>query len=812
MKRILVNATQSEEIRVAIVEGQYLYDLDIEYLHQSQKKGNVYKGLVSRVEPSLEAAFIDYGSARHGFLPFKEVASNRRSANGDNPPSNDSGPVLREGQEVVVQVEKEERGTKGAALTTYVSLAGRHLVLMPNSDSAGGVSRKVDAEDREELRALMDSLNIPDDMGVIARTVAVGRSVEELQWDLDHLVQLWHAIEEAATEQRAPFLIYQESNIVARIIRDYLRGDVSEIILDSQKVYEQACAFMTQLMPQNLNKLKLYEDKIPLFTRYQIEHQIETAHQRVVSLKSGGSVVIDHTEAMISIDINSARATKGGDIEETALNTNLEAADEIARQLRLRDLGGLLVIDFIDMMQARNQREVENRLREAVQADRARVQLGRLSRFGLLEMSRQRLGASLRETSEITCPRCNGSGTIRNVESTALHILRLIEEEATKERTARISVEVPVSVATFLLNEKRGVLAEIDRNLGIGVLVIPNPNLDTPHFDIQRIRAQDMNKRLTDTPSYEFPLVGAHEDHSSSVTPTQPVEVPAVTQVTRNTPPPLTSAPKAQPPTLSGGFLNWISKLFGGSVEDRETRTPDERPQPRRRPERQARDAATSTSERDGNHGGQRGQRGRSQRPGRSNGRRSGGQRGEQPSTMHRDRSGMPSANQGSEPTDPRQPADEAAQRSGASSRNRRPRPEQQRRNGQEQASALAIDDTMTTDGRDAVSITPPVNEPVSRPIADALPFAHAAAAAPQPRPDTLVSAELDQPRTQTPSAPDRESQSEPAQDAQLAVAVQPVVRPSLRDDRDEPADRSAAKIARPPRQDELTQIETEPR
>ena len=530
MKRILFNATQSEEVRVAIVEGQFLYDLYIEYPNQSQKKGNVYKGVVSRVEPSLEAAFVDYGASRHGFLPFKEIA--RNDLNGG-----DSGKPVREGQEVLVQVEKEERGNKGAALTTFISLAGRYLVLMPNSPKAGGVSRKVEADDRVELRELMDQLQIPNSMGAIARTVAVGRSQEELQWDLDYLLELWEAITKAANERPAPFLVYQESNIVARIIRDNLRGDVSEIIIDNPRTYEEAVAFMQQLMPQNLQKVKLYEDKIPLFTRYQIEHQIETAHQREVPLRSGGSIVIDHTEALISIDINSAKATRGSDIEETALNTNLEAADEIARQLRLRDLGGLLVIDFIDMMQARNQREVENRLRDAVKVDRARVQLGRLSRFGLLEMSRQRLGASLQETSGVPCPRCSGQGTIRTVESSALHILRLMEEEAIKERTARITVEVPIPVATFLLNEKRSTLADINQNLGVQAIVLPNPALETPHFELHRTRVQDIDKRLTDTASFDLPLTERDEEEPVQKSPVAPAQAPAVTQIIRGLPP-----------------------------------------------------------------------------------------------------------------------------------------------------------------------------------------------------------------------------------------------------------------------------------
>ncbi|HYQ73211.1 MAG TPA: Rne/Rng family ribonuclease, partial [Gammaproteobacteria bacterium] len=451
MKRMLINTTQPEELRVAMVDGQKLYDLDIEVPARGQKKSNVYKGKITRIEPSLEAAFVDYGGNRHGFLPLKEVArtyfSDSARESGGRLSIKDA---LNEGQELVVQVEKDERGNKGAALTTFISLAGRYLVLMPNNPRAGGVSRRIQGDDRNFVRDAMSAMNIPDGMGMIVRTAGIGRSTEELQWDLDYLVHLWDVIKAASEEQPSPFLVYQESNVIIRALRDYLRGDVSEILIDSPEVYETAREFMEQVMPHNLGKLKLYQETVPLFSRFQIESQIESAFQREVTLPSGGAIVIDHTEALISIDINSARATRGSDIEETALNTNLEAADEIARQLRIRDLGGLVVIDFIDMQPARNLREVENRLRDALKMDRARVQIGRISRFGLLEMSRQRLRPSLGESSQIVCPRCTGQGTIRGVESLSLSVLRIIEEEVMKDNTLRVVAHVPVDVGTYL--------------------------------------------------------------------------------------------------------------------------------------------------------------------------------------------------------------------------------------------------------------------------------------------------------------------------------------------------------------------------
>ena len=579
MKRILFNARQSEELRVAIVDGQYLFDLDIESPNRNQKKGNIYRGIVRRVEPSLEAAFVDYGGARHGFLPLKEVAAaSLHSANGE------SGRALREGQEVTIQVEKEERGTKGAALTAHVSLAGRYLVLMPCSPDAGGVSRKIEGEDRAELKELIGQLQLPANMGVIVRTVAAERSLAELQWDLDHLVELWNAIDAASTGRAAPFLIYQENNVVARVIRDYFRDDIGEILIDDEATYEEARSLMQQLMPQSLPRLKLYQDKVPLFTRYQIEHQIETAHRREVPLRSGGALVIDHTEALTAIDINSARATHGSDIEETATHTNLEACDEIGRQLRLRDLGGLIVIKFIDMMKTGQQRAVEERLRDAVKHDRARIQLGKLSRFGLLEMSRQRLRPSLKETSHITCPRCEGQGTIRSVESTALHVLRLLEDEALKERTGRLEVQVPVAVATYLFNEKRDAVADLGQRLGVNPIILPNPALETPHYELERTRVQDLNKRLLDTPSHELALaVPPPEAAAAPAAPATPAA--AVQRMVRSAPPP--SVPEsASPAPLAAPQAGLFTRLWRALVGEPQPLPAAKPERPRHRPAR----------------------------------------------------------------------------------------------------------------------------------------------------------------------------------------------------------------------------------
>ena len=492
MKRMLFNATQSEELRVAIVDGQKLVDLDIEHAGKEQRKSNIYKGVITRIEPSLEAAFVDYGMERHGFLPFKEISRSYFSDKADTGRARIQD-VIKEGQEMIVQVDKDERGNKGAALTTYISLAGRYLVLMPNNPRGGGVSRRIEGEDRNELRDVMADLVVPKGMSIIARTAGIGRNTEELQWDLNYLTQLWTAVEEASTIQAGAFLIYQEGSLVIRAIRDYFSADIGEILIDTPEVHEQAVQFMNHVMPGNVARVKLYQDEIPLFTRFQIEHQIESAFSREVRLPSGGAIVIDHTEALVSVDVNSGRSIKGADIEQTAFNTNLEAAEEVARQLRLRDLGGLVVIDFIDMENQRNQREVENALRDALHSDRARVQTGKISRFGLLELSRQRLRPSLGETNHTACPRCSGTGHIRGVESTALHILRITQEEAMKDNSAIIQVQLPVDAATFLLNEKRADIHKIEHTMGVEVILIPNIHMETPNYNIIRIKQDDVN-------------------------------------------------------------------------------------------------------------------------------------------------------------------------------------------------------------------------------------------------------------------------------------------------------------------------------
>lgn len=568
MKRILINATQAEELRVAMVDGQLIYDLDIEVPSREQKKSNIYKGIITRVEPSLEAAFVNYGAERHGFLPFKEISRDYFSEDAKAEDGRVSiKDAIKVDQEIIVQVEKEERGNKGAALTSFVSLAGRFLVAMPQNPRAGGVSRRIEGDDRDEVRKIMSELNMPKGMGVIARTAGVGRSTEEMQWDLDYLNQLWDAIVNASKEKPAPFLIYQESDIVIRALRDHYKNEIGEILIDSKSAFTRAHEFMSMVMPNALHKLKYYDDKQPLFNRFQIENQIESAFSRTVNLPSGGAIVIDPTEALTSIDINSARATKGGDIEETALNTNLEAADEIARQLRIRDLGGLLVIDFIDMMKNKNQRDVEQRLRRAVYEDRARVQIGRISRFGLLEMSRQRLRPSLGESSQIVCPRCQGQGTIRDIESLSLSVLRLLEEEALKENTGRILTKLPVECATYLLNEKRSKITDIEDRCKVHCVIVPDPNLETPHFSIERVREVDTQRHES---SYKSSYELASEDipvytpetraHASA-----PAQIAAVQQVTppahKPRPEPVAVEPAKQPGLISKVF----SALFGGA-------------------------------------------------------------------------------------------------------------------------------------------------------------------------------------------------------------------------------------------------------
>ncbi len=532
MKKMLINATQPEELRVAMVDGQRLYDLDIENRTRLQKKASIYKGKITRVEPSLEAAFVDFGGERHGFLPLKEIAREYfyRKPGGDGRLKIKE--IVKEGTEVIVQVDKEERGNKGAALTTFISLAGRYMVLMPNNPRAGGISRRIEGDDRSELKEALGALQIPEGMGVIIRTAGVGRAAEELQWDLNYLLQLWDAISKASESAKPKELLFRESNVIIRAVRDYLRDDIGQVLIDSPDAYKQACEFVAQVMPKYTARIQLYEDNIPLFNRFQIESQIETAFQREVRLPSGGAIVIDPTEALVSIDINSARATRGGDIEETALNTNLEAADEIARQLRLRDMGGLVVIDFIDMLAPKNQRAVENRMRDALEIDRARVQVGRISRFGLLEMSRQRLRPSLGETSAIVCPRCTGQGSIRDTKSLALSILRLLEEEAIKDRSAEVRAIVPVDVAAYLLNEKRSALSDIERDTKARILVIPNPNLETPHFEVSRLRDDEVDgeHEVSYAVDLTVPTAAAISDIHSAPIPMQQAAVQGITQ------------------------------------------------------------------------------------------------------------------------------------------------------------------------------------------------------------------------------------------------------------------------------------------
>ncbi|MBA0469509.1 Rne/Rng family ribonuclease [Stenotrophomonas maltophilia] len=573
MKRMLINATQAEELRVAIVDGQSLYDIDIEQPSKEQKKSNIYKGRIFRIEPSLEAAFVEYGGGRHGFLPLKEISRDYFQAGVDH---NKAGirELLKEGQEIVVQVDKEERGNKGAALTTFISLAGRYMVLMPNSPSAGGVSRRIEGEDRAALKDALDKLNIPDDMGVIIRTAGVGRDAEELQWDLDYLLNVWRAIAEAALSKPAPFLIYQESRLIVRALRDYLRADIGEILVDTEEMYEHAREFMQQVMPQTLRKLKHYKDDIPLFNRFQIESQIEGAYERNVRLPSGGSIVVDQTEALTAVDVNSSRATKGSDIEDTAFQTNLEAAEEVARQLRLRDLGGLVVIDFIDMASNKHQREVENRLANALKYDRARVQVGRISRFGLLEMSRQRLRPSLGESSQIVCPRCDGHGRMRSVESLSLSIIRVAEEHAMKENTGQVLVQAPVEIANYLLNEKRSALREIEQRHEAPIVIVADEQLHTPHYTVTRLRENELGEESS-KPSYQRGTPRKLPVHALTKGQLN-IPPPAVTQVKHTSPAPVREevepakaapAPVAVAPTApapSGGVIGWLKRVFGG--------------------------------------------------------------------------------------------------------------------------------------------------------------------------------------------------------------------------------------------------------
>ncbi|WP_421570270.1 ribonuclease E [Stenotrophomonas sp. PD6] len=634
MKRMLINATQAEELRVAIVDGQTLYDIDIEQPSKEQKKSNIYKGRITRLEPSLEAAFVEYGGERHGFLPLKEISRDYFQAGVDH---NKAGirELLREGQEVVVQVDKEERGNKGAALTTFISLAGRYMVLMPNSPTAGGVSRRIEGEDRAALKEALDKLDIPDDMGVIIRTAGVGRDAEELQWDLDYLLQVWKSIAEAALTKPAPFLIYQESRLIVRALRDYLRADVGEILVDTQELYDTAREFMQQVMPQTLRKLKHYTDDIPLFNRFQIESQIEGAYERNVRLPSGGSIVVDQTEALTAIDVNSSRATKGSDIEDTAFQTNLEAAEEVARQLRLRDLGGLVVIDFIDMSSNKHQREVENRLQNALKYDRARVQLGRISRFGLMEMSRQRLRPSLGESSQIVCPRCDGHGRMRSVESLSLSIIRVAEEHAMKENTGQVLVQAPVEIANYLLNEKRSALREIEQRHDAPIVIVADEQLHTPHYEVTRLRENELGDE-SGKPSYQRGTPRKLPVHALTKAQLNIPVAPAVTNVKHSSPAPVrevaepvAAAPAPVAPTpvaapAATGVVGWLKRIFGGEP------APAAAPQPSSRPaqdgNRNGRNKDRNGKDRNGRRDerGERGGNGQAQGQGRNKDRREG--------------------------------------------------------------------------------------------------------------------------------------------------------------------------------------------
>ena len=569
MKRMLFNATQSEELRVAIVDGQKLIDLDIERGNRALKKSNIYKGIVTRIEPSLEAAFVNYGTERHGFLPFKEIAPQYFKESTQNRPRIQD--VIEEGQEIIVQVTKEERGNKGAALSSYLSLAGRYIVLMPNNPDGGGVSRRVEGEERNEFREHISNLDIPEGMSVIGRTAGVGSSLEELQWDLNYLKQLWTAIEEASQGQSGAFLIYQEGNLVIRAIRDYFHPDIGEILIDTQEIYEQATQFMNHVMPNYVDRVRLYEDEVSLFSRFQIEHQIESAFSREVRLPSGGAIVIDHTEALVSIDVNSSRATKGSDIEHTAFNTNIEAAEEVAKQLRLRDLGGLVVIDFIDMESQKNQREVESRFREALHHDRARVQTGKISRFGLLELSRQRMRPSIGESSNSICTKCNGTGSIRDIQSTALHILRMIQEEAMKEHNATISAQLPIDVATFLLNEKRSDIFNLEQRLKVEIILVPNKHLESPNYSISSAKQDDISAQTK--PSYQMmeSLNEGNQVLNYKQASNEPKQEPLVKGIIPDSPPPSGSGKSNK--TLFGFFKN----LIAGDDENTENHNNEEK-------------------------------------------------------------------------------------------------------------------------------------------------------------------------------------------------------------------------------------------
>jgi len=695
MKRMLFNATQAEELRVAIVDGQKLIDLDIESAAKEQRKSNIYKGVITRIEPSLEACFVDYGADRHGFLPFKEI-SRAYFKPGVEVGRAKINEALREGQELIVQVDKDERGNKGAALTTYVSLAGRYLVLMPNNPRGGGVSRRVDGDERAELREVMDQLEVPNGMSLIARTAAIGRQAEELQWDLNYLLQLWTAIEGAAQQQSGAFLIYLEGSLVIRAIRDYFHSEIGEILIDTDEVYDQARAFMGTVMPANVNRVKRYRDDVPLFSRFQIEHQIETTFVRQVNLPSGGAIVIDHTEALVAVDVNSGRATKGADIEETAFKTNLEAAEELARQLRLRDLGGLIVIDFIDMENQRNQREVENRLRDALRFDRARVQMGKISRFGLMELSRQRLRPALAETSYISCPRCTGTGHIRSCESAALHILRILEEEAMKENTGAVHVQVPVDVGTFLLNEKRPDIQAIELRHKVTILLIPNIHLETPAHTITRLRHDDLNNEDVREPSYKMVDAPVEESgkQAAQAEASKPRQEAAIKGIAPEQPAPIMAEKTVEAPVAVAAepTPGIFSKIFSWFRSAPKAAEPAAEPQP-------------TPPARKGRNDGRRDRgEGRDNRRGGRNGNRRDEERSERPERGERKERNAEKA-----------PRDEVAPTEGSSERKeRRPRGERKERRDRQQPEAVESKLNIDTTAGDLLTTpdTPANTEP----------------------------------------------------------------------------------------------------
>jgi ribonuclease E len=779
MKRMLINATQAEELRVAIVDGQTLYDIDIEQPSKEQKKSNIYKGRITRLEPSLEAAFVDYGAERHGFLPLKEISRDYFQSGVDH---NKAGlrELLREGQEVVVQVDKDERGNKGAALTTFISLAGRYMVLMPNSPTAGGVSRRIEGDDRAALKAAMDALTIPEDMGVIIRTAGVGRDAEELQWDLDYLLSVWKAVAEAALSRPAPFLIYQESRLIVRALRDYLRADVGEILVDTEELYATAQEFMQQVMPHNLRKLKLYTDDIPLFNRFQIESQIEAAYERNVRLPSGGSIVVDQTEALTAIDVNSSRATKGGDIEETAFQTNCEAAEEVARQLRLRDLGGLVVIDFIDMSSAKHQREVENRLQNALKYDRARVQLGRISRFGLMEMSRQRLRPSLGESSQIVCPRCEGHGRMRSVESLSLSIIRVAEEHAMKDNTGQVLVQAPLEIANYLLNEKRNALREIEQRHDAPIIIVADEQLQTPHYEVTRLRENELGEESA-KPSYQRGTPRKLPVHALTKAQLNIPAAPAVTTVkhaqpapvrqereapapVEATPAPVVAAPVAQP--AAGGVVGWFKRVFGAASSPATAPAQPQRSQ-----------TAPARNDHAGNTGPQRREGGRGQGGSHARGGQQNGQRRER-DARNKDKDAVQAAGNGSSPrtrTEPparsqqpqqqaraQQPKQPRAQHDSAQEQpangNRPPRPPREPR---EPRKPLETGDAVTA-AAVATALQPEVAAPVQAapaPQAQAPTAASQATAEPQAEPQT-------EPRKPEPSLASEQEQDQAQADA----------------------------------------------